>query len=330
MPEVMSIEVDEEFDPRPPAQPLGMRGPDGKLNIGLIAGVVVAVILVIALIVVIANPFGSDKKPVAVATFTPVDPLKDSKAIPLYSPNSDIVQDLQTSLEDWALYYTTGRIEDLSESFDLAGKQYAALLKEQPSIVAAPEPGLPSKIELGTVGNAGKQGNLYTLRADITWTKPGDTPTNFKWDVTLKKDNNINKYLLSTTKTTESDASNALAFCDAVKIVKKLQNDDKVNAEFAKLNLEDRKVAIGAVFNIRLKVWKFVQPAFEESKAPDSVALIVEQYSESLKLLDSAADLTEFSGQIAELYDDDALLQARTDAEEAASTECEGIDISKR
>lgn len=326
----MSIEVDEEFDPRPPAQPFGMRGPDGKLNVGLIAGIAVAVILVIALIVVIANPFGSDPKAPVVVKFTPIDPLKDSKAIPLYSPNDDIVHDLQSSLEDWAQYYTTGNIDELAGSFDLAGKQYASLLKEQPSILAAPEAGLPSKIELGTVGNAGKQGNLYTLRADITWTKPGDTPSSYKWDVVMKKDNNSSKYLLSTTKTTEKDASNALAFCDAAKIVAKLQNDDEVNGEFAKLNLADRKVAIGAVFSIRLKVWKFVEPAFEDSRAPDSVNLIIKQYSESLKLLDSTANLTEFSSEIANLYNDDALLQARTDAENAASTECNGIDISKR
>lgn len=330
MPEVMSIEVDEEFDPRPPSQPFGMRNPDGKLNVGLIAGIAVAIILVIALIVVVANPFGSDPKPVAVAKFTPFDPLKEVKAIPLYSPSDDIVADLQSSLNDWALYYTTGDIEDINGSFDLAGKQYAALLKEQASILASPEPGLPSKIELGTVGNAGKQGNLYTLRADITWTKPGDTPANYKWDVVMKKDNNSSKYLLSTTKTTKSDATNGLTFCEAVNIVRKLQDDDEVNAEFKKLQLDDRKVAIAAVFDIRLKVWKFVKPAFEESKAPDSVDLIVDQYSEMLKLLENSETLTDFSTDVASIINDDSLLEARSNVEDAASSECNGTDISKR
>lgn len=74
MPEVMSIEVDEEFDTRPPSQPFGFRGPDGDLNIGLIAGIAVAVVLVIALILVVANPFGSDPPAVKVETWSPKTP----------------------------------------------------------------------------------------------------------------------------------------------------------------------------------------------------------------------------------------------------------------
>lgn len=344
MPEVMSIEVDEEFDPRPPAQPFGMRSPDGKLNIGLIAGIAVAVILVIALVIVIANPFGSKPKAPVVATFTPVDPLKYIKTIPLYAPNEKIVLDLQASLDAWAKFYTEGKIEKLQNTFDVAGKQYAQLLNGSPAvgsspavpsaaeILASPDAGLPAKVEINSAGNAGKQGTLYTVRADITWTKPGTDSISYKWDITMKKGANSNVYLLSTIKTTSNEAINTLSFCDAVKTVAKLQDDTELDSAFKKLTLEKRTEAIKASYEIRMKVWRFVETAFDESKAPDSVAIIVDQYDAVLKALDKSKNLTEFSELVKPIFDDEATIEAYGAIEDAvaAESDCSSIDISGR
>ena len=344
MPEVMSIEVDEEFDPRPSAQPFGMRGPDGKLNVGLIAGIAVAVVLVIALVVVVANPFAAKTKPVEVAKFTPVDPLKDVKTIPLYAPTDEIVLDLQSALDAWAKFYTDGKIERLQITFDVAGKQYAQLLNGSPAtessaaipsaseILASPDPGLPAKVEINSAGNAGKQGTLYVVRADISWTKPGSDPINYKWDVTMKKGATSDNYQLNTIKSTEGEAINALSFCDAVKMVSKLQDDQELEAAFAKLPLSAREEAIRDSYTIRMKVWQFVETAFDGSKAPDSVAIIVNQYKEALKALDESKDLSEFSLLLEPIFSDETTVDAyeAVDDAVAAESQCSNVDISAR
>lgn len=341
MPEVMSIEVDEEFDPRPPVQPFGLRGPDGNLNIGLILGIGAAVILVIALIVVLANPFASDKPAVKAEKFVPTDPLKGLAVIPLYSPSDKIVQDLQTALNAWATFYNSGDLRKIQNSFDVAGNQYALLQNGSPAtatkaavpsaaeIAANPDTGLPAKVELGNVGNVGKQGSVYTVRAEVTWTKPGTTPINYKWDIEMKKDTNDESYLLSTIKTTDSGALNTLTFCDAVNVVYKLQDTEEVNKKLEMVAPADSIEAIKSVFAIRLKVWKYVQPAFDKSDAPDSVKRIITQYEDSIEILEKDETLDEMKAELGKLNAEASLKTAHSAVEEAASSEC-NTDISLR
>ena len=329
MPEVLSIEVDDEFDPRPPSQPFGIRDPNGNLNIGLIAGVIVAVVLVIALIIVVANPFGSITKAAKPPSWEPTDPLKSLEAIPLYANDDKIVEDLQNALDDWAKYFTTGDLRDIEDSFDVAGKQYALILKEQPAVKSELEPGEPAKVELGVVGNAGKEGNIYTLRADITWTKPGGEPSNFKWDVKMKRDQDSNNYLVNTIKSTDESALSALQFCDAVKLVAKLDNDESVNEQLAKLGAVEQKKSVASLIDVRLKLWEYVEPAFLKSSAPDSVSQIIDQYKKSKKILEEAANLQEFSANVKAINEDESIIEAHTAVEESAQNECD-VDITAR
>lgn len=346
MPEVLSIEVDEEFDPRPPAQPFGIKGPDGSWNIGFIAGIAAAVVLVIALVVVVANPFASEEKKAAVKTWTPTDPLKDAQVIPNYTLADPIFQDLQTALEDWAKFYTTGDISDIENSFDLAGKQYALLLNGTPAAEGSPAiksaaeikaevealatPPEEAKIELGIVANAGKQDNLYTMRADITWTQPGGTSETYKWDIKMKKDLNSGTYLLSTIKTTDTSAINGLGFCDAVNILNKLENDEQVNKKLSELTLAEQQKSVAKLIDVRFKVWQTVKPAFVKSSAPDAVAIIIDQYKQSKKLLDESKSLKEFVASNEVLIEDESIVAAHSAVVDAAQSECPGVDISDR
>ena len=308
MPEVMSIEVDEEFDPRPPAQPFGMRGPDGNLNIGLVAGIVVAVILVVALIVVVANPFASDAKPVKTSNWKPVNPLENVKLIPAYAADEQIATDLQTALNAWANFYTNGDITSLNSSFDLAGRQYAQLLNGRPAsegfeavksaaelkseISALSAKPVPAVIELSQMGNAGRKGNLYTVRAQIAWTQPGQEPTNYKWDVVMKRDGE--KYLLSTVATTDQNAIGTLSFCDAAKLVEKLENDDVVTKELKAItSSKDSFVKYKEMVEIRKNTWEKLADATIVSDDKANVDEIVSAYEELLKNLKSSASLAE-------------------------------------
>lgn len=151
MPEVMSIEVDDEFDPRPPKQPFSFRDEEGNWNWPMIAGIALAIVLVITLFVVVTKPF-TPAKVVEVSKWTPKDPTKDVAFLESYASTSSMVSSVQRSLDSWAKFNTTGDLEDVGTSFDLAGNQYALLSAQQPEIFANPEPGQPSIVELGPVG----------------------------------------------------------------------------------------------------------------------------------------------------------------------------------
>lgn len=342
MPEVMSIEVDEEFDPRPPAQPFGFKGPDGEWNWVFVGGVAAAVVLVLALIFVVANPFAADKKQEAVPTWEPTDPLKDAQVLPNYSNSDTVVQNLQAALNDWAKFYTTGDVNDLENTFDVAGKQYALLLNGDPENgvksaaeikaeveVLAIEPE-PAKVELGLVANAGKKGDIYTLRVANTWTQPGGEPVNYQWDIKMKKDPGRNQFLINTIATTDPAALGALDFCQAGQLLEGLDKQDLVVKKLNALDEENAKKSLGKLLDIRLKVWQQVQAAFNTSSAPDAVAEIVDQYITSKKFLEEAKTLEEFIENDAQLSQDDSIQIAHDSAEKAVSTECNGLDITGR
>ena len=342
MPEVMSIEVDEEFDPRPPAQPFGFKGPDGEWNWVFVGGVAAAVVLVLALIFVVANPFGSDKKQEAVPTWEPTDPLKDAQVLPNYSNSDKPVEDLQNALDSWALFYTTGDITDVEDTFDLAGKQYALLLNGDPEnaiksaaeikaevepLAISPE---PAKVELGLVANAGKKGDIFTLRASITWTQPGSDPSIYQWDIKMKQDPKTSNFLISTIATTDPAALGTLDFCGAGQILEGLDKQDLVVEKLNSLDEENAKKSLGKLIAIRLKVWQQVEAAFKTSSAPDSVPVIIDQYKQSKKFLEEAKTLENFIEADGELSQDESIDSAHTAAEKAVSTECSDLDITGR
>lgn len=339
MPEVMSIEVDEEFDPRPPAQPFGMRNPDGKLNIGLIAGIVVAIILVIALIIVVANPFGSDAKPIKASTWSPVNPIKDAKFIPAYASDDQVTVDLQAALNAWSNFYTNGEITLLNSSFDLAGRQYAQLLNGRPAsegveaiksaaelkaeLSALSTRPVPAVIELSQTGNAGRTGNLYTVRTQITWTQPGQEPSIYSWDIVMKRE--ADKYLLSTVRTTKSDALRALNFCDAAKLVQKLEDDDKVSKEIKSIGSANEAFEkYKEMIKIRISTWQTLADATIISDDKANLGEIVDAYGELSNNLKTSSSLEEAFGK--------GIPDASVATENAVSVveeEC-GFSIAKR
>ena len=346
MPEVMSIEVDEEFDTRPPSQPFGFRGPDGDLNIGLIAGIAVAVVLVIALILVVANPFGSDPPAVKVETCSPKNPLSDIQIVQLYSLEDSIAQDLQSSLDEWAKFYTTGDITDLEGTFDIAGSQYALLLngaaatETTPAVKSAAEvkadiEALPvepevAKVEIISVAKVVKKSNLFTVRAVLTWTEPGKESSTYKWDVSMKKDLDSSTYLLNSIKTTDPAAVGALDFCDAVTLISKLDKDSKVTEKLNGLTGAEQKNSLDKLFDIRIKVWQTAQPAFLQSSATDSVGVIVSQYKQAKKLLEESESLEAFYENFVKLNEDDATTSAHAEVVSAAQSDDCTADISER
>ena len=188
----------------------------------------------------------------------------------------------------------------------------------------------PAKVELGLVANAGKKGDIFTLRASITWTQPGSDPSNYQWDIKMKQDPKTSNFLISTIATTDPAALGTLDFCGAGQILEGLDKQDLVVEKLNSLDEENAKKSLGKLIAIRLKVWQQVEAAFKTSSAPDSVPVIIDQYKQSKKFLEEAKTLENFIEADGELSQDESIDSAHTAAEKAVSTECSDLDITGR
>lgn len=323
MPEVMSIEVDEEFDPRPPKQPLSFRDDEGKLNWKLIVGVVIAVLLILALIIVVTQPFKKEEKAV-VSTWTPKDPTKKSKYLVTYPATSQIAISVQSSLEAWAKYYTTAKLDDLSQSFDLAGPQYAQLVQDQAKVAAEPEAGMPSIIELGPLGDVSREEDIYTTRAIVTWTKPGsDDPKVYHWDIDMKSVGS--KFVLYTVRDTDpKEKKKPIDFCGAADLISQVEDDDKLAKETASMPADQQLEVTLQMMSIRLKVWEQLQAAVAGTDSQYDVDPIVESYKDLVQ----AGRTAKTTDDLANVAQND-ITDSTNAIVERASKDC-GVDITKR
>lgn len=218
MPEVTSIEVDEEFDPRPTPTPFGLRGPDGELNKGMVAGIVIAVLLVLLVIGAIATSLGGDsgaKK----ATWKPTDPLKGLESLTTVDPRSPEMVAMASAMNAWSKFGLTGNISEVESTFDKSGPQYAELLKEQAAIQLKPESGDPAVVTINEMGRAGKADKDIKLRGEVVWTKPGFTPNEFFWDVTMRQQS-TGSYLLYNVSTADKNKDKvALTFATPLRLL---------------------------------------------------------------------------------------------------------------
>ncbi len=318
MPEVMSIEVDEEFDPSPPPAPFGFHKPDGSLNYGLIGGIAVAVVLVLLLIFVVIKPFSGDSTPKPVSTWAPKDPTIDLKYLDTYPANSAMVSSVQASLNAWSQFYTTGVLKDLSESFDLIGAQYALLSSQQPTIAANPEAGFPAVVELGPVGKVERKDNIFTVRVANKWTKPGaDSSSSYKWDIDMKISGN--QYLLVTVRDTQAGAEVPLDFCGAIDVVAGLEDAKTVTAELQKFSGADQVAKMGELYTVKAKAWKLLNTAVAGTDSAEDVQPILDQYQNLAEATKKTASLEELqkNNQTGGLEDERKAIGGR------ATQECE-------
>ena len=325
MPEVMSIEVDEEFDPRPPKQPFSFRDDEGKWNWPMIAGIALSVILVVALFIVITKPFTPEKAPV-VSKWTPKDPTKNSDILESHAPTSAMVASVQRALNDWAKFNTTGQLEDVATTFDRAGPQYALLVAQQPEIAANPEPGQPSIVELGPAGKADRKGEIFTVRVVVTWTKPGSTDgKSYKWDIDMKSKGG-NQFVLNTIRETDPEDKQPVDFCGAAGLIAELESDEEIAKQLAKFEpVKQLELAI-STYKIRVRTWEYLEAATAGTDSEAEVADIANNYraivtagvkATSLKDLDTADN-------------SDELENSRVAIQERISGECGDTDISGR
>jgi len=325
MPEVMSIEVDDEFDPRPPKQPFSFRDEEGNWNWPMIAGIALAIVLVITLFVVVTKPF-TPAKVVEVSKWTPKDPTKDVAFLESYASTSSMVSSVQRSLDSWAKFNTTGDLEDVGTSFDLAGNQYALLSAQQPEIFANPEPGQPSIVELGPVGKVERKNDIFTVRVVVSWTKPGSTDgKSYNWDIDMKSKDN--RFILNTVRETDPDDKPPVDFCGAAGVISDLEPDDEIGKQIGKFEDPAKQLELAnATYKIRVKSWEFLEAATAGSDSEADVYAIVNNYrgivevgikAESLKDLDQADN-------------SDVLENPRNAISERIQGECGDIDISGR
>lgn len=324
MPEVMSIEVDEEFDPRPPSSPFGLRDPEGNWNYGMIGGIAIAIVLVLLLIFVVVKPFSSEKA-AEVSNWKPNDPTQDLNYLETYPSTSQMHASMQKSLEDWALYYTTGKLTDLESSFDLAGPHYAQLVAGQPTIAKSPEEGDPAIIQLGPIGKVSRKDDIYTTRVVVTWTKPGSPdPKKYMWDIDMKSFEA--GYVLHSVEETDSKAKQPINFCGAVDVIAELDDDKKVAKETSAMPPERALERTLDMLAIRLKSWELLETAVAGTDSEADVAPIAKDYRNLVQIGKKAKNVSDLSDN--EPPADMPLF--RESIEDRASQECKGANIKDR
>jgi hypothetical protein len=229
----------------------------------------------------VANPFSTDtKKPVAV--WQPTDPTKNLQTLDVWPADSGMVQSLQNAVDDWAQFYTNGQITTVQNSFDLAGPQYAQLLKEQPSVKAKPDP-QAAVVELGTVGKVSQTDNTYVVRVKITWTTPGEDPTIYNWDITMEQQGTSDKFILNSTKDTAANVKKPLEFCSAATLISKLDDDSQVVKKLKTVPANDQFDVYEKVLTIREKTWNIFGSVVAGTDDEVTVNPIVEEYQTELE-----------------------------------------------
>ncbi len=324
MPEVMSIEVDDEFDPRPPKQPFSIRDDEGKWNWPMIAGIALAIILLIALILVITKPFSTSKPP-EISTWKPHDPTVDIEFLESYSATSQMVSSVQASLDAMAKFYADGKLDNMEATFDLSGPQYAILVSQQPEVLANGQAGKAAIVQLGPLGEVSRKDNLYKTRVVVTWTVPGtNDPKEHRWDIDMRAQSN--RFVLFEITETDSSAKPPIDFCGAVDLVAALDDDKKIETETAKMPSDQAFQRTVEAMEIRLRTWGFLADAVAGSDSEEDVFPIVEQYNTLVESGRKAKSLSELaSGQ--QTTD---LTNNRRSIEGRASDECVGADIRNK
>lgn len=328
MPEVTSIEVDEEFDPRPTPTPFGLRGPDGELNKGMVAGIVIAVLLVLLVIGAIATSLGGDsgaKK----ATWKPTDPLKGLESLTTVDPRSPEMVAMASAMNAWSKFGLTGNISEVESTFDKSGPQYAELLKEQAAIQLKPESGDPAVVTINEMGRAGKADKDIKLRGEVVWTKPGFTPNEFFWDVTMRQQS-TGSYLLYNVSTADKNKDKvALTFCDAITLIAGMDSSDTVSKEISKLATNDKAPAFIEYLNVRQQVWKVVAAATVGRDDTDNFEQLATLYNSQYTKAKDKTSIKDISSSLSSDADIQSEQENRSVTDAAATEECKSA-ISDR
>ncbi len=325
MPEVMHIEVDEDFDPRPKEAPFSLRDPEGNPNWPIIGGIALAIVLVLAIIIVLVNPFGSKEEVVQRSEWTPSDPTIAVNFLDTYPVDDPMVKSIQDSFDALAEFLATGDIEVVQSTFDLAGRQYALLVEEQPKIAANPDTEGPAVVRLGPVGKVSQVDNTFVVRVVIRWTIPGKEGQDLEYDLTMLRENN-NTYLLSVISETNPIEPKPISFCTAADVIAGLDPFETVAKELESFSTSDQIALTLEVIDIRLKAWNLMKTATSGTSDRENVDAIIDEYSKVQGEADAAATYEELFVR----QDFDRLTSNQKIMQDRVRSQCDGLDISDR
>ena len=90
----------------------------------------------------------------------------------------------RAALEDWAHFATSGELDTLGDTFEVAGPQFAQLAGDDISPVAGP----PYRFD-ATVGptSAGSRVGEQVVMADVVVSRPGETDQSFSWEIVMRQ-----------------------------------------------------------------------------------------------------------------------------------------------
>jgi alkylhydroperoxidase family enzyme len=98
------------------------------------------------------------------------------------------VEQAQRALDAWARFASTGDLNQLGDTFDRSGPQFARLSAEATAMRAATLNGAPYAFSATVVGvSAGDGHDEQVVAAELVLSRPGETDQNFAWDLVLRR-----------------------------------------------------------------------------------------------------------------------------------------------
>ncbi len=238
MPEVLSVETEDDLDERAYRAPSGGGGPLGGFGNNSSPWKLIVVLAALttfaALVGFVVFVRGGSSSP---SSSSSTQPNGTSSTL---SANDPRVAASQKALTAWGKFAVTGNLDLVKGTFDPSGPQYAELQKEVPALQANPAGDPPYQYTLvapTSIDTSDK--TKATIRGVVHITRPGESEQKLAWDITLSA-NPSGGWWLSTVASAPADYANqALTakedLCTVAKEASQLPSDTaigtKMNAE---------------------------------------------------------------------------------------------------
>ena len=104
------------------------------------------------------------------------------------TPDQRAIADGEKALADWGVFAVSNDLGDVKDSFWANGPQYKQLVKEAKDRKGKKIGPPPYTMTMSGVRVLKPRENQRVLRGRVLWTRPGERPQTFNWDVWLQLD----------------------------------------------------------------------------------------------------------------------------------------------
>jgi hypothetical protein len=99
---------------------------------------------------------------------------------------SDVTTTLDNALTAWGKFAVDGDLNDVKPYFVEDSKQYDRFKLDAASIASQPPGGPPITVKMASPQTfAGDDANTWLIRGNVSWTRSGEQPQNFNWEIRM-------------------------------------------------------------------------------------------------------------------------------------------------